>query len=139
MIDDRSPVDFALPDDPPETAAERRIELCVDEEAREQRIDLFLVSRFRDASRSAIQRAITGGAITVNEAVVKPSYRLAPGDRIAGEVPAAPPIVALPEAIPLQIVYEDDEIIVVDKPAGMVTHPGAGATSGSGSDSPSPT
>jgi 23S rRNA pseudouridine1911/1915/1917 synthase len=99
-------------------------------EAHEQRLDLFLVNQIQTTSRSAIQRAITGGAITVNGKTVKPSHRLTKGENISGSVPQAPPIEAVPEAIPLAIIYEDDQLIVVNKPAGMVTHPGAGATSG---------
>jgi 23S rRNA pseudouridine1911/1915/1917 synthase len=81
-------------------------------------------------SRSAIQRAINSGDILVNGQAVKPSHRLSAGEQIEGAIPAAPVIDAVPEPIPLDIVYEDDEIIVVNKPAGMVTHPGAGARSG---------
>jgi 23S rRNA pseudouridine1911/1915/1917 synthase len=99
-------------------------------EAENQRLDLFLASRFSETSRSAIQRAISGGDITVNGKSVKPSHRLRAGEEIAGEIPAAPVIDAVPEDIPLVIVYEDEEIMVVNKPAGMVTHPGAGAASG---------
>jgi 23S rRNA pseudouridine1911/1915/1917 synthase len=104
--------------------------LLVPVEAENQRLDLFLASRFSETSRSAIQRAISGGDITVNSKTVKPSHRLRAGEEITGEIPAAPVIDAVPEDIPLDIVYEDEEIIVVNKPAGMVTHPGAGAASG---------
>jgi 23S rRNA pseudouridine1911/1915/1917 synthase len=62
--------------------------------------------------------------------MVKPSHRIRAGEEIAGEIPAAPVIDAVPEDIPLDIIYEDEEIIVINKPAGMVTHPGAGAASG---------
>lgn len=99
-------------------------------EAAELRLDLFLVEQVQTTSRSAIQRAISSGAITVNQREIKPSYRLSPGDLIAGVVPQAPPIEAIPEAIPLDIVHEDEALIVINKPAGMVTHPGAGVTSG---------
>lgn len=104
--------------------------LVVPAEAEDQRLDLFLVERANTASRSAIQRAINSGDITVNARLVKPSHRLSAGELIAGTVPQAPPIEAVPEAIPLNIVYEDDAVIVINKPAGMVTHPGAGITSG---------
>jgi 23S rRNA pseudouridine1911/1915/1917 synthase len=104
--------------------------LSIPPEAEDQRLDLFLASRFSETSRSAIQRAISGGDITVNGKTVKPSHRVRAGEEIAGEVPASPVIDAVPEDIPLDIVYEDEEIIVVNKPAGMVTHPGAGAASG---------
>lgn len=104
--------------------------LAVPAEAEDQRLDLFLVEQANTASRSAIQRAINSGDITVNARLVKPSHRLSAGELITGTIPQAPPIEAVPEAIPLDIVYEDDAIIVINKPAGMVTHPGAGITSG---------
>jgi len=104
--------------------------LSVPAEAEDQRLDLFLASQTSGASRSAIQRAINGGDITVNGKPVKPSHRLSAGEKIEGEIPESPPIEAVPENIPLDIVYEDDEIIVINKPAGMVTHPGAGVVSG---------
>ncbi len=106
------------------------LSLTIPSEAHDQRLDLYLVSQINTASRSAIQRAITEGAITVNGKIVKPSYRLTTGELIAGVVPHAPPIEAAPENIPLDIVYEDGSVIVINKPTGMVTHPGAGALSG---------
>jgi 23S rRNA pseudouridine1911/1915/1917 synthase len=108
----------------------RSISIPTPPDAEGQRLDLFLVSQFKDASRSSIQRAIAGGNVTVNHRSVKPSHRLTAGDLIAGEIPEAPPIEAVPENLPLDILYEDAEIIVVNKPAGMVTHPGAGVSSG---------
>lgn len=106
------------------------LSLSVPIESENQRLDLFLASWFSETSRSAIQRAISGGDITVNGKTVKPSHRIRAGEEIVGEVPAAPVIDAVPEDITLDIVYEDAEIIVINKPAGMVMHPGAGATSG---------
>jgi 23S rRNA pseudouridine1911/1915/1917 synthase len=106
------------------------LSFTVPAEAANQRIDLFLVEQIQTTSRSAIQRAINSGEITVNSQIIKPSHRLTAGERIVGTVPQAPPIEAVPEAIPLDIVYEDAALIVVNKPAGMVTHPGAGVTSG---------
>ena len=111
-------------------SSDRLIAVRVPTDAANQRLDLFLTGQFKDASRSAIQRAITTGAITVNGQAVKPSHRLSASETIVGEVPAAPPIEAVPENIPLDIVHEDDEIIVINKPSGMVTHPGVGVTSG---------
>ncbi len=108
----------------------RRFTTTVPAEAEGQRLDLFLASQFNHTSRSAIQRAITGGDITVNSQTVKPSRRISAGEEITGEIPAAPVLDAVPEDIPLDIVYEDDEVIVINKPAGMVTHPGAGVASG---------
>ena len=115
---------------PPRPPVPPSLSVSVPVEAENQRLDLFLASRFSETSRSAIQRAISGGDITVNGKTVKPSHRLRAGEEITGEIPAAPVIDAVPEDIPLDIVYEDEEVIVVNKPAGMVTHPGAGATSG---------
>jgi 23S rRNA pseudouridine1911/1915/1917 synthase len=123
------PLPLPLPPAPP-LSRSISLPLSVPVEAEDQRLDLFLASRFNETSRSAIQRAISGGDITVNGKTVKPSHRLKPNEEIEGEIPAAPVIDAVPEDIPLDIVYEDEEIIVVNKPAGMVTHPGAGAASG---------
>jgi 23S rRNA pseudouridine1911/1915/1917 synthase len=104
--------------------------LTIPAEAENLRLDLFLVSQFSGVSRSSIQRAISNGDLRVNGGTVKPSYRVSAGEVIAGEIPSAPVIDAVPEDIPLDIVFEDEEIIVINKPAGMITHPGAGALSG---------
>jgi 23S rRNA pseudouridine1911/1915/1917 synthase len=106
------------------------LSLCAPPEAQDQRIDLFLAAQFNTASRSAIQRAISDGKILVNAQQIKPSHRLSAGELIVGTIPQAPPIEAQAENIPLDIVYEDDSLIVINKPAGMVTHPGAGVKSG---------
>ena len=95
-----------------------------------ERIDTFLASQLKHASRSQIRRAIESGDITVDKRTVKPSYSVRAGEEIQGELPRPAPLEAAPEPIPLELIYEDDEIIVINKPAGMVTHPGAGATSG---------
>ncbi|MEK6324695.1 MAG: RluA family pseudouridine synthase [Acidobacteriota bacterium] len=94
------------------------------------RLDLFLASQLKEISRTRAQRAIVDGDILVNEHVVKPSYRLCNGDQIEIDLPEPPLVELVPEPIPLNIVYEDDDVIVVNKPAGMVVHPGAGVDSG---------
>jgi 23S rRNA pseudouridine1911/1915/1917 synthase len=94
------------------------------------RLDSFLADNLKEISRTRIQRAIVDGDILVNECATKPSYRLRDGDQIEIDLPEPPPVELTPEAIPLNIVYEDDELIVVNKPAGMVVHPGAGVESG---------
>ena len=104
--------------------------LTVNDDAAGTRLDAFLAAQIRDASRTRMQRAIEDGDVLVNERTVKPSYRLRAGDQIEIELPAPPPVELTPEAIPLRIVYEDDDLIVIDKPAGMVVHPGAGVESG---------
>lgn len=94
------------------------------------RLDSFLASHLKEISRTRVQRAIVDGDILVNEHVSKPSYRLHEGDQIEIDLPEPPAVELIPEAIPLDIVYEDDDLVVVNKPAGMVVHPGAGIESG---------
>jgi 23S rRNA pseudouridine1911/1915/1917 synthase len=104
--------------------------ITVPPESAGQRIDAFLATQIADASRAQIQRAIERGDVVVNNRVIKPSYRVRAGEEIQVELPEAAPLEAAPEPIPLDIIYEDAGIIVVNKPAGMVVHPGAGITSG---------
>lgn len=99
-------------------------------EAAGLRLDSFLASHLNEISRTRVQRAIADGDILVNERVAKPSYRLHDGDQIEIDLPEPSPVELVPEAIPLNIVFEDDDLIVVNKPAGMVIHPGAGIESG---------
>ncbi len=95
------------------------------------RIDKFLVNRIENLSRSRIQSAAAAGNILVNDAPVKSNYRVRPGDVIT-IVMAQPPreVELIPEDIPLDVVYEDEHLIVVDKAAGMVVHPGHGNYTG---------
>jgi 23S rRNA pseudouridine1911/1915/1917 synthase len=104
--------------------------LTINEEAAGVRLDSFLASRLAEISRTRIQRAIEDGDVLVNERTAKPSYRLRAGDEIEIDLPEPPPVELTGEPIPLNIVYEDDDLVVVDKPAGMVVHPGAGVESG---------
>lgn len=99
-------------------------------DAEGMRIDAFLAGQIADLSRSAVQRMIEAGDITVNKAAKKANYKLRAGDTI--EVKYRPPqeIEVLPEDLPLDILYEDDDIIVVNKARGMVVHPAAGVNSG---------
>jgi 23S rRNA pseudouridine1911/1915/1917 synthase len=99
-------------------------------EAAGARLDSFLASRLVEVSRTRIQRAIEDGDILVNERAVKPSYRLRAGDQVEIDLPEPPPAELAPEPIRLNVTHEDDDLIVVDKPAGMVVHPGAGVESG---------
>src|SRR5262245_48076736 len=94
------------------------------------RLDSFLASQISSTSRSQIRRAIENGDVTVNTVPAKPSYSIHAGEEIQIELPESQPLEAAPEPIPLNIVHEDEEIIVINKPAGMVTHPGAGVHSG---------
>ncbi len=103
--------------------------LAVDAEAPE-RLDLFLRHRCPELSRSRIQTLIKSGAIRVNGAQTRPAYLIQSGDEIAVELPAPEPLAARPEPVPLSIAYEDDDLLVVDKAAGMTVHPAPGAAEG---------
>ncbi|MEF8815534.1 MAG: RluA family pseudouridine synthase [Salinibacter sp.] len=94
------------------------------------RIDKYLVRFYPEASRTKIQRAIKKGHLKVNGADVKKSYPVEPGDEIVFRLIRKPPMQAEPEAIPVDVVYEDDDLLVVNKPAGMVVHPAPGHRSG---------
>jgi 23S rRNA pseudouridine1911/1915/1917 synthase len=108
--------------------SEGRIEFHVDDA--EGRIDKYLAARLGEVSRSEIQRLIAGGEVTVNGEQAKASYKVQRGDRIVLFVPATqdPDLVA--EPIPLDVVYEDEYLLVVDKPPGMVVHPAPGHAGG---------
>jgi 23S rRNA pseudouridine1911/1915/1917 synthase len=89
------------------------------------RIDKFLMHRVENASRNRIQNAIDLGNVLVNNKPIKPSYKVKPGDVISVVLPHPPRDTEVyPENIPLNITYEDDDVLVVNKPAGMVVHPG---------------
>ena len=104
--------------------------LTVGDEAAGARLDAFVAGRLGDVSRTRVQRAIEGGDVLVNERAAKSSYRVRAGDRVEIDLPEPPPVELQPEPIPLNIVYEDDDLVVVDKTAGLVVHPGAGQESG---------
>jgi 23S rRNA pseudouridine1911/1915/1917 synthase len=89
------------------------------------RIDKFLMHRVENASRNRIQNAIEAGNVLVNEKAIKASYKVKPNDVISVVLPHPPRDTEVyPENIPIKIVYEDDDLLVVDKAAGMVVHPG---------------
>lgn len=88
-----------------------------------ERLDLFLVHHVENATRNKVQRAIREGLVLVDGEPSRASHQVAPGEVVSFTLPGPPPSVALPEEIPLDIVFEDDALIVVNKRAGMVTHP----------------
>ena len=94
-----------------------------------KRLDQFLATRLESISRVRVQEMIAEGKVLVNDAPAKASLKLRGGERISvlGEAQRAP-LKAVAEEIPLDIVYEDDDLAVIDKPAGMMVHAGAGAT-----------
>jgi len=102
-----------------------RIETTVDDGAKGERLDRFLRTIRPDISRSEIQRQIRAGRVTLAGAVVKqPSSRLRGGEGLLWEIPEEP--VLRPRSLPLDILFEDDEIVIVNKQAGLVVHPGSG-------------
>jgi len=94
------------------------------------RLDQFIASQFPEESRSQVQNWIRKGCATVGGAAVKTGFRLRPGDTVALEIPWTPPPEPFPEEIPLDVIYEDADIAVINKPAGMACHAGAGLQSG---------
>ncbi len=107
---------------------ERRI-LEPEREKTGQRLDCYL-SEALEVTRSAVQNWLEQGLVRVNGRPQEKNYRLREGDRIEAELPAPAPCQAVAEDIPLDIVYEDDDLLVVNKPKGMVVHPAAGNPSG---------
>jgi len=104
-----------------------RIEITVPEENNLDRIDKFLSASLElDLSRSYIQKLIRGGDIRVNGSVIKQNYKVKTDDEIAVTVPEPEPLDLEPENIPLDIVYRDQSIIVINKQPGLVVHPGPG-------------
>lgn len=116
-------------DDSTEAAEElyERMNLVVDKGQEPLRLDKFLVARVEGASRNKVQKAIESGRVTVNSKVVPPNYKIKPKDEIIvysdKEVQGEE---IIPEDIPLDIVYEDDHIMIVNKPVGLVVHPACG-------------
>ena len=94
------------------------------------RIDRYISDNIEDLSRSAVTKLIEDGKVTVGEKSVKKNYKTAAGDRICVMLDEPKPVDILPEEIPLDIVYEDEDLLVVNKPKGMVVHPAPGHESG---------
>jgi 23S rRNA pseudouridine1911/1915/1917 synthase len=107
---------------------EKTIELRVSEGG--HRLDKYVAQMVPNLSRSRVQKLIEEGFVTVKGGIAKQSYQVEAGDEIIVHVPPPKPMEVKPEAIPLDIVYEDEDIIVVNKPAGMVVHPAYGHRTG---------
>lgn len=105
------------------------MKLIIDELTDNQRIDAYLADYMQDFSRSKIQAEIKKGSVLVNSKNVKPSYSVKEGDEIVFEIPETT-IKIEPEKIPLDIVWEDENMLVVNKPSGMLTHPTTLETTG---------
>lgn len=136
-INDEDPSDTLaeeLEENPGEVSFNTRHEFAVDEPSAGQRLDQFLTSHLRPVSRARVQQLIEQNCVLVTgldakARIMKASSKLRVGEKVTvlGEV-AAPSLRAEPEAIPLDIVYEDDFLAVINKPAGMMVHAGAGVT-----------
>jgi 23S rRNA pseudouridine1911/1915/1917 synthase len=110
--------------------ASQKAELVVDRESSGQRLDRFLASKIPDLSRSRIQSLIESGHIRVDGRIQKPSYQVETGETIVVEIEPRPPAGVAAEDLPLEVLYEDSDVAVINKPAGMIVHPGAGAVRG---------
>ena len=104
--------------------------LRASEESKNQRLDAFLASSLDGLTRSQATRLIESGEVAVNGRAVSKSYKLAGGEDIAVTLPEPEPVEAAPQDIPLDVVYEDADVIVVNKPSGMVVHPAPGHPDG---------
>ena len=106
------------------------IRLRASEESKNQRLDAFLASSLDGLTRSQATRLIESGEVAVEGRAVSKSYKLAGGEDIAVTLPEPEPVEAVPQDIPLDVVYEDADVIVVNKPSGMVVHPAPGHPDG---------
>jgi 23S rRNA pseudouridine1911/1915/1917 synthase len=103
---------------------EKKIKIEIPQGKKKERIDTFLAAAIENATRSRAQKFIDDGLVLVNSKEVKSSYKVVPGDIIDITIPISPrPDEIEPEDIPLEIVFEDEYLIIVNKPAGMVAHP----------------
>lgn len=110
---------------------ERPQSLEISEEYAGWRIDKYLTAQFDEYTRSYLQKLVDGGCLEVNGQVIKKSgYKLRLGEQVTVRLPRPEPLVIEAEPIPLDILYEDKDVILVNKPKGMVVHPAAGHTSG---------
>ena len=100
--------------------------IVVHKEAHNQRIDKFLSEQFPNLTRSYIQKNIKNGCVLANDKVCKASYKVQEADKIQFEIPEPETLDVIPQDIPLDILYEDQDVLIVNKPKGMVVHPAPG-------------
>ncbi|MCH5138385.1 RluA family pseudouridine synthase [Clostridiaceae bacterium UIB06] len=105
-------------------------QFLVNEDSKNLRLDVFLSRYFEDKSRSYLQNLIEEGNVKVNEKLKKSNYKLKAGEKVDILIPEPVGLDVEPEDIPLDIVYEDNDVIVVNKPQGMVVHPASGVYNG---------
>jgi len=104
--------------------------IIVSEENKGERLDAFLAATVEELTRSAAQRLIEQGWVLVDGKEVKSSHKLSAAEEITISIPPPEPSRAVPEEMPLDILYEDADVVVINKPAGLTVHPGAGNSSG---------
>ena len=129
-IDDPFEIDEESPESAAESAVAGHREFAVGEDDRGQRLDRFIAVQLPEISRTHVQNLIDEGRVFVGGIAKKPSHRLETGETVNIEIPAPvlPGVAA--EDIPLDVLYEDQDIVVLNKPSGMIVHPGAGEDSG---------
>lgn len=115
---------------PQETVERKPLEFIVRKDHQDRRIDKYLAARLQQYSRSFLQRLIKGGAVKVDGYAVKASYTIKKGDVVSLELPLVEEEKIRPEDIPLDIIYEDDHLMLINKPPDMVVHPAPGHMSG---------
>lgn len=130
MAQQATPEDFI---DNQEGAEElyERFAITIDKGQEPLRLDKFLVARIENATRNKVQKAIEAGRVLVNNKAVQPNYKIKPADEVV--VYSDKEVVGeeiIPEEMPLNIAYEDNDILIINKPAGLVVHPGSGNHSG---------
>ena len=109
-----------------EDSCEEVKEFLVEEDEEGDRLDVYLADQFVDMSRSYIQKIIKDKKVTVNGKIEKAKYLVKEEDKIVIEIPKPKILEVVPQDIPIEIVYEDDDVIIVNKPQGMVVHPAPG-------------
>src|SRR3984957_15072372 len=129
-IDDPFEIDEESSESTAESVAACHREFAVTEEDRGQRLDRFIAVKLPEISRTHVQNLIDEGRVLVGGIAKKPSHRLESGETLNIEIPA--PVVPgiEPENISLDVLYEDNDIVVLNKPSGMIVHPGAGEDGG---------
>ncbi len=110
--------------------SEHVYEFTVSPGQRPERVDAFLTHSILHATRTRVQKAIDAHAVTVNGRPTKANYRIRPNDHIRVTVMRPPPLQLIPQNIPLQVMYEDEHLMVIDKAAGILVHPGLGNRDG---------
>ena len=104
--------------------------LIVEPGAAGRRLDLWLAAKLPGVSRTRLKALVAGGHVSVDGRAVKASTRLKAGQRVVVDVPPPPPETLIAERLPLNVIYEDADVLVLDKPARLVVHPGAGQRTG---------